>query len=809
MTIKRKFGAYMLVVLVVLGLVGVVTGRAIRTNQRDQVVRNLGAVARLEAQRVEDALAETARRLASPGVRAAIVPTLDAIEGGASDGAAAAAAQAAFVDATPLVPVMQAGTLFSTTLDVVATTESAEATARPVAVEDSLIAYAAERIDLGAPFVVGPAFRTPSGDERYLLIVPLADDSGVVGYLAAECDMEPIQSVVARSSILGDTAESNLLQIGDGGAMFVTDPRFEPGVRFEPVVAASEPGTVVHAASSSSTGTFVGLVDHRGVAVVATIEPIPNSPWMLVLEMSTSEAFGPLNRAIALGAVAFAVAGVAAILLLGLLFRSIVARIGRMSDSATAISAGDLTIRVDDRSPDELGRLARAFDRMTDTLVSDMATRLAVEQELAHRASHDALTGLPNRDTFHFELKQALRNRPTPGAVAALFCDLDDFKTVNDDLGHSAGDALLVGVAQRLKTAVGPEHLLARFGGDEFVIIARHVFERGQVARLSERIREQLAEPITLGGREVFVTTSIGIAFSRQGSTAETLIRDADAAMYRAKELGRHRVVVHDESIGARASNRLDMTTELRRAISSGGLTMVLQPIIDLETGQARAWEALARWVHDGREIDPSEFVLRATELDIAGELDRWVIDEACRITRPLAGRASVDTGWLHVNVTGTSLVDSRFATDVLQVLDAHGIPPSALCIEIIEDRFGAAPMAAFDTLHELRRHGAHVAIDDFGTGHSSLARLRDLPADVVKIDRLFVQDLVSDPTAEAVTSMIVALSRKLGLEAIAEGVESEAQVDALRRLGCRYAQGFALGAPQQAEEVVRLVTAR
>lgn len=806
MTIKRKFGAYLLVVLAVIAVVALVTGRSIRSHQRTQAIQSIDAAARLEARRVEDTLNETARRLASPALEAMLVPALEAQD--AETPGSSELVEEALAQAAPFMPALRAGTVLDATGAPLAATAAGEATDEPRPIDSALVAQAIEDVALGAPFVAGPAFRAAPGEERFVLVVPLGEASRPAGYLVAECAMQPLQDMVARSAILGETAEANLVQATGEGAMLVTHPRFDQDAAFELIVPLSSQQSAPVAALTRPAGTYSDMIDYRGTSVIASFEHVSNSPWALLLEVDTDEVFGPLNRAIMLGGVAFAAAGAAALLLLGLLFRSLLARIGRVSESAAAISAGDLTSRVNDRTPDELGRLARAFDRMTDTLVSDMASRHAVEQELAHRASHDPLTGLPNRDAFHQQLKQALRDRPTPGGVAALFCDLDDFKTVNDDLGHSAGDALLVGVAQRLRAAVGPEHVLARFGGDEFVIVARHVFERGQVARLAERIRDQLAEPLVLAGREVFVTTSIGIAFSRTGSTAETLIRDADAAMYRAKDLGRRRVVVHDESIGAQASNRLDMTTELRRAISIGGLTMVLQPIVDLETGGTRAWEALVRWVYEGREIDPSEFVTRATELDIAGELDRWVIDEASRIMRRLSGRASMDSGWLHVNVTGTSLVDPSFATDVLHLLSAHGVPASALCLEIIEDRFGSAPMAAFRTLNELRRHGAHVAIDDFGTGHSSLARLRDVPADTLKIDRLFVQDLITDPTAEVVTSMIIKLSQQLGLEAIAEGVESEAQIDALRRLGCRYAQGYALGAPQPAEDVVRLVEA-
>jgi diguanylate cyclase (GGDEF)-like protein len=384
-----------------------------------------------------------------------------------------------------------------------------------------------------------------------------------------------------------------------------------------------------------------------------------------------------------------------------------------------------------------------------------------------------------------------------------FFCDLDEFKTVNDDLGHSAGDALLRDVAQRFGAAVGPQHVLARFGGDEFVVVARGLASDEQAFELAERMRESLSTPVSLAGRDVFVTTSVGVAISREGATAETLVRDADAAMYRAKEVGRHRVVLYNETIGARANNRLSMTTELRRAIAHGGLTTAAQPIVDLFTGEVYAYEVLVRWSHGGKEIDPSEFVMRATELDLAGALDRWVLNEACRSMRRLQGTTIAEVGWLHVNATGTSLIDVGFADDVLRVLAAHHLPPSALCLEIVEDRLGGASHDALETLARLRRHGVRVAIDDFGTGHSSLARLRDLPADTVKIDQAFVRDIATDRASVAITSSIISLARELGLEVIAEGIEQAAQQEVLQRIGCRYGQGYLLCPPQAVADVV------
>jgi diguanylate cyclase (GGDEF)-like protein len=521
-----------------------------------------------------------------------------------------------------------------------------------------------------------------------------------------------------------------------------------------------------------------------------------------VVKIDQREAYATFNRAIGLGLVGFLAAAVFSIGALAIASQSVLRRIRRVAESASAIAGGDLTARVSDLSTDELGTLSRAFDQMADTLVADMARRHRIEAELAHRARHDGLTGLPNRPAFQHELTAALTERGDD-IVAVLFCDLDEFKTVNDDLGHSAGDALLREVTARLRRAVTPEHLLARFGGDEFVAVLRGLHDPAQATEVAERMAVELSAPVALGGRDVFVTTSVGVALSGPDSTAETLIRDADAAMYQAKSLGRSRVVVHDAGIGARASNRLAMTTELHRAIANGSLQVALQPICDLTTDELHAFEALVRWRHEGREIDPSEFVTRATELDLAGALDRWVLVTACQLMSRLRGITTDRIGWLHVNVTGTSLVDDGFADEVLEVLREHFVEPSELCLEIVEDRLGGAPQAALGTLARLRRAGVRVAIDDFGTGHSSLARLRDLPADTVKIDQSFLRNLQNDPTSLAITGAIVSLAQRLGLEVVAEGIESARDATTLAAIGCRFGQGFHIGVPQPADEVI------
>ena len=799
MNIKNKFLVCGVLMFVALGVIGITTGLAVRDAQHDQVSASLEAVASLEAGRIDDALLSATARL-DHHLALGAIGALVTGSGPVDEPALTAALEELTVDD----PAVLASTLVDRTGRLLAATGTAGPARPATPLDPTELAAAIASIDVGGEFAIGRGFQVADGDERYLHVVPvLGPGADPVAYLVAEFDLEPIQALFGRHDKLGDTAEAHLVQATPDGAQFITDLRFDDEARFDVVIPRERADAPAVLAAYGPSQTYDDVTDYRGEPVIASVRHLPRTPWALVVKIDQAEAYAAFDRAMRLGLIGFATAAVLSAGALAVASSSVLRRIRKVAESASAISAGDLTARVGDRSGDELGVLARSFDRMADTLVADMARRHEMEAELAHRARHDALTALPNRMAFQHELKAALAHETGYGTVAVLFCDLDEFKTVNDDLGHSAGDALLREVSARLLRAVPAKHVLARFGGDEFVVVARQLRDTAEAVALAERMSEELSAPIALGGRDVFVTTSVGVAISQPGSTAETLVRDADAAMYHAKGRGRARVVVHDAGIGALANNRLAMTTELHRAIANGGLTVALQPIADLTTGEVHAMEVLVRWVHEGREIDPSEFVMRATELDLAGALDRWVLTESCRLMTELRGLARADVGWLHVNVTGTSLVDESFAADVLDVLATHRVTPSELCLEIVEDRLGGAPQAALATLDRLRQAGVRVAIDDFGTGHSSLARLRDLPADTVKIDQSFIRDLSTDPTALAITGSIISLADRLGLEVVAEGVETVDQVEMLGNLGCRYAQGYLIGAPRRAAVVL------
>jgi len=425
--------------------------------------------------------------------------------------------------------------------------------------------------------------------------------------------------------------------------------------------------------------------------------------------------------------------------------------------------------------------------------IEDITERLAFEARLAHQANHDPLTGLPNRTL----LAEHVAARFVPGDVrlACIFLDLDNFKVVNDSLGHAAGDQLLVELAQRLRATVRPGDLVARFGGDEFVVVCQDVGEAGAVA-LAERIGEALRRPVALGGVELRPAASVGVTVqTAEHTAAEELIRDCDIAMYQAKAGGKGRITVLDSDARAQARDKLRLVAELREAIERREITLMYQPIFSTADGTAVAVESLARWQHPQRgAISPATFVPLAEESGLVSGLGLLVLDETCRQLAEwdrLLGSAAPARA--NVNVSALQL-DANLHGHVASALLRHGLDACRLSIELTESALMKDPASARQVLQELRDLGVQVSIDDFGTGYSSLAYLRRLPVDCLKVDRSFVAEL-ADGHAE-ITSAVIALARSLGLSTVAEGVETVAQAVELTRLGASYLQGFSLAAP-------------
>lgn len=433
-------------------------------------------------------------------------------------------------------------------------------------------------------------------------------------------------------------------------------------------------------------------------------------------------------------------------------------------------------------------------------MVSDVTDARRLEDELRRAALHDSLTGLPNRALLLDRLQHALA-RETRG-TAVLFVDLDRFKIVNDARGHAAGDDLLKGMADRLRASVRPADTVARFGGDEFLVVCEDVDE--QAARgLAQGLLAALEQPFRVAGGEAALTASIGVAVSPAAS-ADALLRQADTAMYAAKVAGRSRVQVFDADLAARAEERFELGSDLRRALLDDELEMHYQPVIDLATGRVLGVEALARWTHPRHgPVPPDRFVSVAEDVGLASRLDQWALGRATQDVRDLRLAGALPaTAYVAVNVSPRTLGHPGLEDWVTRHVDAAGLTPADVLLEVTESAIMADASSAAALLARLRRRGFGIAVDDFGTGHSSLAYLRDLPLTMLKVDRSFVADLTRDASSLAIAASIIELARAVGLTVVAEGVERLEDAELLRGLGCDAAQGWlwsAAVAPTQA----------
>ncbi|SDQ69641.1 bifunctional diguanylate cyclase/phosphodiesterase [Quadrisphaera sp. DSM 44207] len=440
----------------------------------------------------------------------------------------------------------------------------------------------------------------------------------------------------------------------------------------------------------------------------------------------------------------------------------------------------------------------------------DATARKEAEQELVHLAYHDPLTGLPNRAHLLEALERALgRSRRSGEPMAVLLLDLDHFKVVNDSLGHDAGDALLREVAERLRATVRDGDTVARFGGDEFVVVAEPRCAEDDATALARRVQEALAAGVRTEGRTVTASASIGIAVSSGGRDARSLLRDADTAAYWAKARGRARYELFDDALRRRADDRLLVEQELRVALEQGQLVPWYQPVVSTRTGRVLGLEALVRWEHPERGVlAPGAFLDVAVEAGLVARLGHAVLERVCRDLADWDARwdaAGIGPGqkrpWVSVNVDAQQLHAEGFAEQVRGLLAGAGTAPQRLRLELTESAFLDA--ASVDAARSLRTQGLRLVVDDFGTGYSSLNYLRRLPVDVLKVDRSFLEGVDVDAEAEAVVRAIVDLSHAIGLTVVAEGVETPEQLEVLRGLRCDAAQGFLLARPMPAGRVL------
>jgi diguanylate cyclase (GGDEF)-like protein len=550
----------------------------------------------------------------------------------------------------------------------------------------------------------------------------------------------------------------------------------------------------------SSTGESLARgADNAKSGLISGSHPVSGLGWVVSAAESRRAALAPTRVAfVRLGALVTA----ALVLLLGLIVL-VNRRIGRPLRRLTAAADqasrhGDTDQVVEVTGPAEVRQLADAFNTM-------IAARIGYETQLVHHALHDPLTGLPNRALCLDRIGQALHAAAGhPESVAVLSIDLDRFKLINAGLGHRAGDDLLAAVAVRLQQALKADDTLARTG-DGFIVCRPRITDSVVAAGIAVGINACLAETFKVAGTDVSLTASIGLAFGRRGLTADELVRDADTAMYSAKQEGGGRFRLISNDLRERSSERLGLEADLREALGRGQLHVEYQPVVNLLSEQIIGVEALLRWTHPVRgPVAPATFIPIAENAGLIGQIGQFVLERAC--TQAAAWTSAGHQLRVSVNMSGLQLHAPGFAASVSRVLHFSGLDPAQLCLELTETVLMDDAMRGADLLRELKDLGVALSVDDFGTGYSSLAYLQRFPVDELKIDRCFVQSLGHEANDHSLVAAMVAMGHALGLHIVAEGVETPGQQATLLTLGCRSAQGYLFSKPQRPEAISRLL---
>ncbi len=503
-----------------------------------------------------------------------------------------------------------------------------------------------------------------------------------------------------------------------------------------------------------------------------------------------------------------------------LFIRAILDQVPREVTASTSSNRWDGEIGF--RSPDGIMRtmsivlqIVRAKDGTVQhfsAIARDITDAKQLQDELTRQATHDALTGLPNRVLFLRKLAEALeRSRTLKRGVAVLFVDLDKLKDVNDNIGHGVGDQLLNTIAKRLVAATRPSDLVARIGGDEFVVLCDGLSDEHIAMDVAERVRQAMTGQVILQGVEIFTSASVGIALATDAlldeespaDAAVTLLRNADTAMYRAKQRGRGRSELYSDEMRRHAKERAALSAELERALALDEMFVVYQPVVSAQTSRVAGAEVLLRWRHRSRGVlTPPAFLELADESGVIGPIGDWVIRRACADARSWIDRGLVDRTFLvHVNVSVRQLGDSTFVERVMGAITESGLDPLNLVLEVTEQVMLSDNPTVTRTMSALKRLGVKLAIDDFGTGYSSLARLREFPADFLKLDGTLVRDIGTQASDDPIVRSIIQLAHSLNMSVVAEWVTTDDQTQRLRILGCDFVQGNRIGEPVTADE--------
>ena len=434
----------------------------------------------------------------------------------------------------------------------------------------------------------------------------------------------------------------------------------------------------------------------------------------------------------------------------------------------------------------------------------DVTDQVALRQQVTHLTFHDGLTGLPNRAYVEERTRDVLSDPAAAGRTGVIFLDLDHFTAVNDSAGHGAGDLLLAQAARRLRAVVPVHDTVARWGSDEFAVLVENAGSVAEVAEIADRLAEAVAaEPFRVADQNIALTASVGVALA-DSDPPGLVLRNADVAMSRARDAGGGRVEVYAAHMHTNVVRRLEIVSDLQRAITSSELTLQYQPVVDLATSRVIGAEALVRWWRGDQVIEPREFLDAAEKSGLIVPLGDWVLREAC--TQGAAWqRASWDV-WISVNLSARQITAPGFVDRVTDILGETGLPPESLVVEVNERILTMDNGPIIDRIAELHQHGVQIAIDDFGADNASLVYLKELPIDIIKIDSSFVAGRWRDATLTLLTRSVVQLGRDLGLRVVAEGIEQQRQVIALRDMGCRYGQGFLFAGPMTALGVEALI---
>lgn len=633
--------------------------------------------------------------------------------------------------------------------------------------------------------LIGEAFLTDDGDARLSVARRIrgTDNAGSSVTIVAEWSIDDMVSDAIDPATLGASARSLIAQQNTDGSLTV--------------VAGSDRnllGQLISLNSNPVVGEGAVLQTDDPIAglapVIQATTRVPGDPgWISIIEVDEAEMFAELEAIRTRLITVFIAAGLSILLVVVFAVRGFVRRLGRVSDLAAAVADGDLTVRIGDDRGDELGRLSTAFDDMAQALSVDIARREQIEEQLAYQATHDALTGLPNRSQLVEQLDQILSDREE--IVSCLFVDLDGFKAVNDRLGHGAGDELLIRVGERLNDVLRPSDFLARLGGDEFVVILRGL---GPVAseQLAGRIVAALELPFVISNEEVSISASIGVAAASDDHTTERLIKEADIGMYRAKAKGRGRAVRVTDDTMREVDERVRLLSELRDAVSNDQLELTMLPMADLRDGSLRGVETGVRWHHETRGlIDAQDFRAMIADSGTAQQIDEWAIVKTVGLFADWvkAGLPVADID-VSVNLSPSSFINARPRQLLSEEINRQSLSPANFRVEVSETVLRNDPGTLREVFDMYRAAGISITIDSFGSDYSNLELLPRYAIDAVKIDLEQIADLTNRLSSRALVSSLITLAQTAGLRVTAAGIDDEDSRTQMIELGCVWGQG-------------------